>query len=195
MKFRTMLFVSFLLSALNSNSQSHSKGDVNFNIGSGFAPYYAPSNYNVIMRPITFGADVSYFKSFSFGSFFSYCKTESDQTNLPYLDDNFLPQVLSYKVKANYLVSAIRIAYHFSTSEKWDPYVGIMSGYVYAYESIETNTPALKRLVPDENSSHVIAGIYLGARYYFHNDFSLNGEIGLGNLPFQLGFSYRLRKD
>ena len=68
-----------------------------------------------------------------------------------------------------------RGSYHFATSEKFDPYVGIVLGYVVV--SVSNSDIIVK-------GSTVGYGGHVGARYFFSPNIGVHAELGYSSLSF-----------
>jgi len=79
------------------------------------------------------------------------------------------------------LVIGPRGLFHYQFVDNLDTYAGVMIGYDIVSFS-QPNGTAGSKFCP---------AIFVGARYYFTNNFGVCGELGYGVSPLQLGFTYK----
>ncbi|MFY8127186.1 MAG: OmpW family outer membrane protein [Chitinophagaceae bacterium] len=90
--------------------------------------------------------------------------------------------------KNTYLVFGARGSYHFATSDKFDPYVGLM----IAYNNVKVSTLGSGAgMFGTAAVSGILPGGYLGANYYFTDNIGLNAEVGYGVSLVSLGVSFK----
>jgi hypothetical protein len=78
-------------------------------------------------------------------------------------------------------------SYHFSTSDKLDPYVGAIIGYNIASVTAEKPAGYVGPDLPEASAGGFIIGGHLGARYMFTDKLGAFGELGYGIAYLQLG--------
>jgi hypothetical protein len=94
---------------------------------------------------------------------------------------------------------SMRGLYHFVNSNEWDLYLGVRIGYTWWDRQSTNPDPAYNYSYRDEYSSIFITPIsiqsVLGLRYFFSDNFGINGELGIG-APYagMLGISVRFNK-
>lgn len=90
-------------------------------------------------------------------------------------------------VKYNYLLIGARGSYHFATSEKFDPYVGLLVGY----NNVKAKDIGSGQSGLSAKASGVLPGAYLGANYYFATNIGVHAEVGYGISVVTAGISLR----
>jgi outer membrane protein W len=84
--------------------------------------------------------------------------------------------------------AVVRGNYHFGSSDKFDPYVGLGLGY-YNFTYKNSNGDQGAFIIP----SALAVSAQLGAKYYFSSNFGAYGEIGyVAGSILQLGLTYKL---
>jgi len=126
------------------------------------------------------------------GLTFSYASSSlSSKTVTPYdsfgTGNNNAGQIYSYnstetdKYTVSILGFTVRGYYHFATSAKFDPYVGIGLGYGKVTSSFtSTITPPIPGYTPVEpglSISAAMGGVFVGARYYFAGPIGIWAEV------------------
>lgn len=163
-------FLLFLLVASPAFSQVvYDKADKLVNVGLGFGNYFAGG------VPIT--ASFEYFvnDAISVGPYIGF-------TSYNYAYS-------TYKYNYTFIDFGARGAYHFSkhidmNTDKLDLYGALILGFTassYSGGSVGYNP----------YGSRVRAGATAGARWYFTDGFSVNGEVGYGLAPLLLGVTFK----
>ncbi|MBL7952534.1 MAG: hypothetical protein JNM62_12540 [Flavobacteriales bacterium] len=101
----------------------------------------------------------------------------------------------SYDWTWNYLILGVRGAWHYNdwhSNDKLDTYGGVMLSYNSVTFKDNTNYPANYPKYTYSSASGVGFTGFLGARYWFSEQFGAQAELGYGIAVLNLGVSYRL---
>lgn len=166
------LLICALSFAQNKEANSFGKGTSDVNIGVGIGTFYWGSGVtNSLGVNPTFSYEYGVSDKFSVGGNISYSAAKFSS--------------YGYNVKYTGILIGPRGAYHFGTSEKFDPYVGATLGYVIVSVSDNTNYPGAK-------ASGVGLGGFLGARYFPGSSFGFHAELGYTSFSFlTVGISFK----
>lgn len=85
-------------------------------------------------------------------------------------------------LKANSFVIGAKGSFHYQFVDKLDTYGGLMLGF--KLEKAEYGSW-------DDDNNELALSIYVGARYYFTENFAAYGELGYGIAVLQLGVAYK----
>ena len=167
-------FSLMFLAAKNVNAQAEiDKGNVLLNAGFGFGYYYAGG------VPIVLSAEFAINDAISIG---------------PYLGiTSYTEKYSGYKWNYTFIDFGARGSYHFTkhlnlNTDKLDLYGMVSLGY--RVSSYDYDGPGID--YEDDYPSTVTAGLAGGARWYFSDRFSVNGELGFGLAPLYVGVTYKL---
>jgi len=99
----------------------------------------------------------------------------------------------SFSEKWSYTIIGLRSAYHYTGLEgsKFDPYGGLMLSYDVASVSYSNSDPFYYYSSRVSYGSVFRITLYLGARYYFSDNWAAFGELGFGNAILTLGAAYK----
>lgn len=86
--------------------------------------------------------------------------------------------------KYTYILIGARGNYHFATSEKFDPYAGVTLGYNIVSASEPSGEYSYKA-----KASALLAGVQIGANYYFSSNLGAFAELGYGIGILTIGLS------
>lgn len=91
-----------------------------------------------------------------------------------------------YQTKWSYTILGIRSAYHYEFTDHLDTYAGLMLAY---------NVVSVSDTYPGgyagASASGIDLSLYLGARYYFSNQWAGFAELGYGIATLHLGVAYK----
>lgn len=159
-KMTQTLALTFLFAVLSITSFAQpKKGDINLNVGIGAGISYSIGSLS--MPPIGASIDYNLDERISIGGIVTFATSGFDY---------------GYgKYTLNYIRFGVRGNYHFASSEKVDPYVGVLLGYTLLNEKWKgtDNDPGYKF-----NISVFSPGAYIGARYRISESFGIFGELG-----------------
>lgn len=117
------------------------------------------------------------------------------------ISDNWIDNGYSYSDKWDYWILGFRSAYHwnFTSSKKFDPYLGLMLGYYYVNYMFTTNNPDYYQpgnpgyvYYSSSYPNYLALSMYLGARYYISNKVGIWGELGYGYTTLALGVNFKI---
>lgn len=167
------LFVYALSYAQNDEGLSFSKGTSDVNIGVGIGTFYWGSGVtNTLGVNPTISYEYGITDKFSIGGNISYSAAKFSS--------------FGDEIKYSGILIGPRGAYHFATSEKFDPYVGATLGYVIV--SVTDNSGGAVAA----KASGIGLGAFLGARYFPGSSFGFHAEIGYTSFSFlTAGVSFR----
>jgi hypothetical protein len=176
----------FLVGVFSANAQRFEKGNSAINLGFGIGSgYYSGSFYS-----FTWGLNGSYELGIvevpmgsklkgivGVGGLLGY---SSYSYNYTYWDGKY-----HY---SNILIAA-RGNYHFVFMEKFDPYAGVFLGYQFASSKWKgTGTEPSDYTV---THGYFRPGLFVGARYYFNNQFGVYAELGYMLTVLNLGVTLK----
>ncbi len=101
---------------------------------------------------------------------------------------------LNYDWTYNYLIMGVRGTWHYNEwhgDPNWDTYGGLMLGYSNVTFKDNTNYPSGTPEYNAQSYSGINLSAYLGARYYFTDNFGAHAELGYGIAVLNLGVSYK----
>jgi len=170
-----LIVVTFSMAQLLAQESTFVKGDKVLNIGLGFGNSYYGSVYT--SHPPAFAAsfevgvadNIIEKGSFGVGGIVSFSTAK-------YTD---------YYKTTNIIIGARGIL-HYPLVDKLDTYTGLMLGYnFYKYTYYDLYTGA------DFSSNSAEFAWFVGARYYFKENFAVFGELGFGTTIFNLGVAFK----
>ena len=181
-----------------SNPQAFGKGSNILDVGVGLGGYYSYWGYGYFETPNfvasyengTFGNVGP--GTVSLGALFSY---KGIQNN--WVSNNGY----SYSDRWNYWIFGLRSAYHwnFTSSPRFDPYVGLMLGYYVVNHMFVSNDPFYAEpgspgyiSYSTTYPNYLALSLYIGARYYVSNRVAIWGELGYGYATLAAGLSFKL---
>lgn len=176
MKNKRCLLLALVLVVLGSvqvQAQQVQKGDLLVNAGLGFGYYYAGGvSLNV-------NGEYSVTDEIGVGPYLAYTTWRHNY--------------VGYRYNYSFIDVGVRGSYHLAdvfgvNDNKFDPYAGAFIGFVtssYNYDG--PRNP----YYDDRYDGGVRAGIHLGGRYYFADNFAAYGELGIGLSPLVLGVTFK----
>jgi hypothetical protein len=90
--------------------------------------------------------------------------------------------------KYTYLLIGARGNYHFGTTDKFDPYVGVTLGY----NIVTFSEPGGYSGLYSASGSELLAGAQIGANYYFSDNAGAFAELGYGIGIINVGLTLKL---
>ncbi len=162
------LCVLMLSSRLSFAQHLYDKGDVLLNVGLGFGNYFAGG------VPFVASVEFAVTDAISVGPYLGYTSWRYSTFSRTY----------------SFIDVGARGSYHFSkhinmNTDKLDLYGAAILGYTVSSYSGDN-------FIGDPYPSAVRFGVVGGARWYFTDKFSANGEVGYGIAPLLLGISFKL---
>ena len=184
----------------SDNPVTFAKGDNVFNLGVGIGGAYSywgdgyseTPNFILSYENGTFGNVGP--GTISLGGLVSYKGISYDWNGGGRNDYN-------YSEKWNYWIIGFRSAYHwnFTTSSKFDPYVGLMLSYYVISHSFSSNDPYYNQpgnpgyyYYYNNYPSYLGLSLFIGARYYLSSKIGLWAELGYGYTTLALGVNFKL---
>ena len=183
----------------SSNTNAFGKGSNVLNVGVGLGGDYTYYGYGYSSTPnFVLSYDNGTFGNvgpgtISLGGLFSY-----KGISYGYTDFN---SGYTYNQNWNYYIIGIRSAYHwnFTSSSRFDPYLGIMLAYYDINYKASSNDPYYDRpgnphyyYYSNSYASYTALSLYIGARYFVSNRVGLWLELGYGYSNAALGVSFKL---
>jgi hypothetical protein len=164
-----LIFLAYSCFAQKTAVFENATNVINLGIGLG-DPYWG--NYANSGAPVSFNA--------------SYDRGVTDKLGIGYIGAGGIIGYTSrtykytdYKWKNSALLMGGRASYHFALSgeigEKFDPYAGVMLGYVITSSSTDAPSGVAYNY---SKSSSIGAGAFAGAHYYFTPNFGVYAEVG-----------------
>ena len=103
----------------------------------------------------------------------------------------------SYKARYTRMAFGVRGTFHYQFLDKLDTYAGLMLGlytYSWKYDFSDSFDPYYDYYYGpnNSNSSDFAFSAFVGARYYFNDNFGVNTEIGYGFTYLSAGLTYRI---
>ena len=175
---KVVLSLAIVAIVLSANAQkeavkSFDKKTSFLHIGVGFGGgFYTGS---IEMPPISVSFEKAVSEKVSVGGIIAY---SSANENLGFSNDD---------AKYTYLLIGARGNYHFATSEKFDPYVGLTLGYNKVSAKLSSTFSNYK-----VKASALIFGGQIGANYYFSPKFGAFAELGYGIGILTIGITAKL---
>ena len=173
----TVVFIT--VSQLIAQEQSFGKGDYVVNLGIGLgSPIYHGTGYKMAVPPIS--------ASFEFCIVDGIAKKGSVGI-APYIGfSSYKYKVDDWGWRYTNIILGARGAFHYPFVDKLDTYAGIMLGYdIITWKEIgdaDYDADAPGSFVHSE---------FIGARYYFANNFAGFAELGYGVSWFTMGISFK----
>ncbi len=161
------------------------KGDIVANLQVGIG---AHSNFNIAFPPTSLTVD--------FGAFDNLIQGKNGSVGIGayvgmanYHNKKVIENV---GIKENYfeMCFGVRGNFHYQFVEKLDTYAGIMLG-LYADKYKYTEEFQGETLLTKASGVGFAHSEYIGARYYFSDEFAVNAELGYGMSFLSIGVSYK----
>ena len=186
MKKIILIFAIVLFGWQLTNAQALEQGNSLINVGMGFGSYMGSSTgYKTTFPPLYGSYEYMINDNISVGAFASYMASEYTYS-FPNLGGDS-SSVDDFKWKFSYLNAGALGNYHFVNNDQLDVYGGLKLGYtsVSVDNNIKTDddddedfSSLFKTLKFD--SSGILFGAQLGARYFFSEHIAVNVELGYG---------------
>lgn len=161
-----------MLSSRHSAAQMlYDKGDVLLNVGLGFGNFFAGG------VPVTASVEFAITDAISIGPYLGFTSYRYN-----YVGDRWSSTFIDFGGRGSY-----HFGKHINmNTDKLDLYGAALLGYtVSSYSGDDT-------IYGNPYPSAVRFGVVGGARWYFTDMFSVNGEVGYGLAPLMLGISFKL---
>lgn len=171
-----------LVSVFAQNEFKQGVKVVNLGVGIG-GTLYTGSGYSTKVPPLSGSFEVSVKdnlfdekSSLGIGGLIGYTSSEYKYAYSEY----------NFKYKYTDIVLGVRGAIHYCFIEKLDTYAGLTLGY-----DIVSGTASGTYAGYSATSSGLFLGAYLGARYYFSDNWAAMGELGYDISVLRLGVAYK----
>ena len=171
-KLCTVFVLLVTVSTCSFAQRAFQQGTSDLNLGFGIGNIFWGSGYSASF-PVNPSASFEYgvTDNVSVGAVLSYSSVK----------------ISGYDIKASGILVGGRGSYHFLTSDKWDPYVGLTLGYVIV--SVTDNTGGS---YVGGKLSGVGLGIHAGARYFFQDNLGVYAELGASSFAIiNLGVTFK----
>lgn len=157
---------------------SFDKSTSYLHLGVGFGTPYVSGDLKVSIPPIQASFEKGVTDKISVGIIGGYAASYfSNKIYDPSFEDT----------KYTYILLGARGNYHFSTSEKFDPYVGLTLGYNIITVKVPPSVIDFKA-----KASLILYGAQIGANYYFSPNVGAFAELGYGIGFATIGLSIKL---
>lgn len=166
--------------AANEDLAFH-KGTKFLQIGFGLGGGYYASGLKTSIPAIQARYEFSVTDKISAGVVLGYSSAKQDFPDYDFDEEMMTTSSISY----NYLLAGVRGNYHFSTTDKFDPYVGATLGY---------NAVSVSEDDDDEITGadgKVLLGAQVGANYYFSKKIGAWADVGYGLGYVNLGIVFK----
>jgi outer membrane protein W len=160
---------------LTANAQAYEQGSKQLNVGIGLGSTLTGSGLKSTIPPIGLSFEYGLKEKISVGGYLGYAGASQE--------------TFGWKWTYTYIVVGARGSYHFATTDKLDPYVGVLLGYNAASVKAEKPAGYTGPDLPSASAGGVIVGGHLGARYMFSDKIGAFGELGYGIAYLQLGLT------
>ena len=176
------MVVSFSFIQLAGQEPTFSKGDKVLNLGIGFGTtLYSGSYYKMQMPPVSVSFDVGAFDNIAkkgvigIGGYLGYSRYKYEYS--------------SWGWKYSNIIIGGRGTFHYPLVDKLDTYGGMLLGYnISTSKEFGTATPGYDY---HASSGGVVYALFVGARYYFTDNFAAMAELGYGITFLNLGISFK----
>lgn len=177
MKKNFILTAAILCIAVTASAQNtFNKGDKVLNLGIGFGnALHTGSYYSSVLPPVSASFEVGIINhvfddksSIGVGGYIGYASSKY--------------KFSSYDYRLSDLILSSKGAFHYQLVDKLDTYAGLLVGFRFGYD----NDPDY-----DYSTSNLIGAGFIGARYYFTDNFAVMSELGYGIAYLNLGIAYK----
>lgn len=176
-----LVVISISLTQLKAQEPTFSKGDKVLNLGLGLgSTLYSGFYYKSLIPPLSASLEVGIVDNvlekgvIGIGGYLGYSSYKLDYS--------------SYGWKYSNMIIGGRGTFHYPLVDKLDTYAGILLGFnVSTTSEFGTINPGTYH---SSNGGPVYA-VFVGARYYFQNNFGVLGEFGYGISYLTLGVSLK----
>jgi len=196
LKFVAVLFLGLFLSG-QASAQAYTDATNYVRLGVGFPSLLtiASSSLSGISNttsssspPFSITFDHAITDKMSLGAYLGYATAKSSYV-FPEINVNTLAEEdVTFSESESFLIIGLRYAYHFSTGDHFDPYIGVMLGYNIVGDNLTSSDPTNYPYTGGSGSgSGITYSLYLGANYYITDNFGLYAELGYGVAIVNLG--------
>ena len=177
-----LLLIPFSLTQLKAQEPTFSKGDKVLNLGFGLgSTLYSGFYYKSILPPLSASVDVGVVDNvlekgvIGIGGYLGYSSYKYEYS--------------SWGWKYSNMIIGGRGTFHYPLVDKLDTYAGILLGFnISTSKEFGTVIPGY---VYHASNGGVIYAAFVGARYYFQDNFGVMGEFGYGISYLTLGVSLK----
>ena len=172
---------------VNSNAQDlFGKGDKVVSLGVGVGSYLGGSGYKMSVPPIFASYDhciidglINDKASIGVGGYVAYSANKWETSYGNY----------DYGYKYQYMILGARGTFHYQPLNKLDTYAGVMLGY----DIVSSKYYGDKEYgsLSSASGSEFAYSAFVGARYYFSDNFAAFAEAGYGIAALELGISFK----
>ena len=166
----------FCIALTASAQNTFNKGDKVLNLGLGLGnTIYTESYYTTAVPPIS--------ASFEYGIIDHLFDDKSSigvGGYIGYMSLKYKHSIYDYKI-SNLIISS-KGAFHYQLVDKLDTYAGLLVGFKYEFDNDSDY---------DYSDSGVLVSEYVGARYYFTDNFAGLAELGWGISYLNLGIALK----
>lgn len=177
-----LVVLSISLTQLKAQEPTFSKGDKVLNLGLGLgSTLYSGFYYKSLIPPLSASVEVGVVDNvlekgvIGIGGYLGY--------------SSYKYEVSNWGWKYSNLIIGGRGTFHYPLVDKLDTYAGILLGYNIS-TSKEFGTGPFGSTY-HASSGGVVTAAFVGARYYFQNNFAVMGEFGYGISYLTLGVSLK----
>lgn len=174
----TKLFVAVALMAgisVSASGQAYKQGDKQLNVGLGLGSTLSGSGFTSVVPPIGISFEYGLKEKISVGGYLGYSSASYE--------------AFAWKWNYSYVIIGARGSYHFATSDKLDPYAGLLLGYNAASVSITKPAGYTGPELKSASAGGVVIGGHIGARYYFTEKIGGFAELGYGIAYLTIGLT------
>jgi len=184
---KIMLIVAMIaLTGVAGFTQSFEKGNQGINFGIGFGPGYHTSGYGF---PIGINGSYEYaIVEVPMGSTLTGVIGVGGIVGVRFASTHYGAGDVKYS-STDFMI-AVRGTYHFIFHDKFDPYAGISFGYQGSTQKWKGDGPE-----PPETKykySYFVPGFFVGARYFFTDNFGVFAELGYMLNVINLGVTLKI---
>ena len=186
MKKLFIITLLFAVGVFSANAQEFAKGKSAVNLGLGLGSgYYGGSFYS-----FTWGMNGSYEMGIVEVPMGSKLKGVVGVGGLlGFSSNSYNYSFWDGKYRYTNVLIAARGTYHFIFMDKFDPYAGLYLGYQFT--NAKWTGGGVEPVGYSVNSSSVRAGAFVGARYFFTNNFGVYAELGYMLTVFNVGVTFQ----
>jgi len=188
-KIQLIIFLAtFIGSVQNANCQTFSEKNAVINLGVGLLPtWYSGNSWFKTTVPQTvlifdYGIKEAGRGVIGVGAYLGYAAKKGS--------------LGPFEFKGSFVSFGVRGSYHYEFVDKLDTYVGLMLGFriatITALDPISGVKASRSDFGSNDFNSKLAYSFFVGARYYFSNNFAAFGELGYGVNVLTVGLSYKL---
>lgn len=172
-----IVLVTFSVASLTAQETTFNKGDKVVNLDlSVFSSLYSGVGYTSVVPRLSASMEIGIVDNI----------LEKGSVGVGgYLD--FSSHKYSNYWKSTSIIIGPRGAFHYALVDKLDTYAGLIIGYnIYSSKWIGSGYE-----LSDSSSGGLVSGEFVGARYYFSDNFAANAELGVGIFNMNIGVSLK----